>query len=203
VYRILNKAEHLQAFFQTGELKLSSFNEFRKYPDEEAGDPGEGTGLIVAHDDTFNVKALGYETGLDAYVLCATAHLSVSVIKAFNGVGAIKINDPTHFGLCVAQSVPACVYGSEGHCDYTDDRLSHLDLTTPEGHAFFAADPTRDTALLEQIARNTQSAQQFRKPMRYAHQKEYRFFWHTLRPVDAPLMVHCPWAIERCELVMY
>jgi len=49
VYRYLDQ-RYVDAFFETGSIRLSSFAQFATYPDEEKGDTKEGDHVFYAKD---------------------------------------------------------------------------------------------------------------------------------------------------------
>jgi hypothetical protein len=46
LFRYLNQI-HIDEFFETGRLRLSSFQQFAKHPDEQRGDPEEGRNVLA------------------------------------------------------------------------------------------------------------------------------------------------------------
>lgn len=198
VYRIFSRKEYLDDFFERGKLRLTSMAHFRGYKDEVLGDVGEGGGVIYTADEVGNLKAVSYDSALNAYVLCTTAQLSPEVITAFNGVGALKINDPTLFGIFVAEEIPNCTEGVEGHCDYVDHRVLTFPKDSVDAQRFFNSDPKSDQEEILHLTRKHTGRAPFMKPARYAYQREYRFIWFTTAPVTEALTVVPHRGIQQC-----
>src|ERR1700760_523368 len=73
---------YVDAFFERGSLRLSSFRRFRQYTDEQRGDAGEGsiTMEIINPESRHGVVAFN---GQEAYVLCGSTIQSTEVMRAF------------------------------------------------------------------------------------------------------------------------
>lgn len=201
-YRILDNAKWMDNFFETGEIQLSSFLKFRGYKDEMQGDKNEGEAAIICEDENHNTHIIGYESGINAYVLSTTKSLDEKVVKDFNGKCAIRINDPTKFGLEVSKKLPFVTSGLEGSCDYVESRNKFLEkhLNTKNLIASIKELDKRNAhGVLSEL---TMGMELFAKLKKYAHQKEYRFIWFSNRPVSDAIMVRCPEAIEYCEKVL-
>lgn len=125
VYRILSSEKYLNDFFEKGSLFISCFKNFKNYKDEMQGDASEGDAMVGGFTEKGDGNFIVYEGGVNAFVLCATNVLTEEVIKDFNGVGAIKINNPTLFGMEVARKLPFVSSGIEGDCIY-DDSKAHI-----------------------------------------------------------------------------
>src|ERR1700748_3234077 len=78
------KDVYVDAFFERGSLRLSSFRRFRQHMDEQRGDAGEGsiTMEIINPESRHGVVAFN---GQEAYVLCASTLQSAEVMRAFEG----------------------------------------------------------------------------------------------------------------------
>ncbi|MGA9212068.1 hypothetical protein [Kaistella sp.] len=50
IYRVVGKKEHLDDFFENGNIFISSFENFKNYDDEMQGDISEGQSLIGGFD---------------------------------------------------------------------------------------------------------------------------------------------------------
>jgi hypothetical protein len=200
VYRILDRKEYIQEFFETGLLKISTLAAMKKYPDEMKGDPGEGSGSIGTDTQDGKTHFFLYDTAVNAYAMCTTAHLSKEVIHDFNGVGAIRIIDPTQFGVAVAGYLPGIVEGVEGHCEYVESRSDWADGLQEIVPLLKQGD---EAGFAKRFHQHTPGTEAFRKPMKYAHQKEYRILWFSKSPVQEPVLIHCPLAVHFCEPVWF
>lgn len=115
-------------FFEKGELQLSCFNKFRHYPNEIQGDAREGDAMCWFDDGNGNTHAFKYEAGLNSYVLSTTETLTDKVISDFKAVGAIKITNPTNFGMEISKRISFCNAGLEGRCNYALQYCERIDL---------------------------------------------------------------------------
>src|SRR6185437_2766358 len=70
VYRFL-ESKWIDAFFEDGSLRLSSFRQFAQHEDEQRHDPAEGWGIRAGVGPNMTVFMVGGR-GSDAYVLCGT-----------------------------------------------------------------------------------------------------------------------------------
>lgn len=86
------------------------------------GDSSEGDAIVGGFTENKDGNFIAYEGSINAFVLCTTNILTEEVIKDFNGVGAIKINNSTLFGMEVAGNLPFVLSGIEGDCIYDDSK---------------------------------------------------------------------------------
>ena len=203
VYRILDDEKWMKNFFETGELMLSCFNNFKNYKDEMQGDSEEGHGVLGNTDEKGNVSAYIYDSGLNAFVMSTTAILSEEVIKDFKGKCAIKINHPTYFALEVAKKLPFISSGLEGHCDYIDSRVYFLDSENENKQSFEKLDFENDINSIELFKEMTNGRELFFKDSKYIHQKEYRLIWFSIKDVTASAFIKCPEALAFCEPIIF
>ncbi len=127
IYRIFDDVKWMNNFFENGELMLSCFQNFKNYKDEMQGDKDEGHGVIGGTDKKGNTIAYIYDSGTNAYVMSTTTKITDQVKKDFKGKCAIKINNPTLFGLEVSKKLPFVEAGLEGKCNYVKSRSNFLD----------------------------------------------------------------------------
>src|SRR4051812_23850100 len=73
---------YVDSFFNDGSLRLSSFAQFAKHPDENLRDTGEGRGSRFGIGSQATIAIFGGR-GMDCYVLCATLHNTLEVRKHF------------------------------------------------------------------------------------------------------------------------
>tara|TARA_B100000953_G_scaffold294961_1_gene285454 strand:+ start:3699 stop:4373 length:675 start_codon:yes stop_codon:yes gene_type:complete len=201
IFRILDDVKWMENFFESGELMLSCFNNFKKYPDEMQGDKREGEGFIGGTDEEGNVNGVIYESGLNAFIMSTTTNLNKKVQKDFNGKCAIKINNPTAFALEISKKLPFVNSGLEGDCNYEKSRTHFLDKEMNENRRFqnidFHNDPNSHN-LLKEI---TLGMELFLKQDKYKHQNEYRLIWFSDKNLSEGIFIKCPEAIHFCEKV--
>lgn len=119
LYRYL-PSEYVTKFFDTGELRLSSFSCFSKHKDEARGDKEEGKSLILAQAGD---KFFGHYTiaGLNSYVLCGSHVLSKNVMNDFSHCdAAIEITNTVEFASEIARQLAGFKAGVSGNCIYTN-----------------------------------------------------------------------------------
>ena len=203
IYRIFSKKEYLDDFFETGNIFISCLENFRRYKDEMQGDYSEGNFTISAYDEKGGLNALNYDGGLNAYIMCATTELNEKVIKDFNGVCALKINNSAFFALEIAKKLPYIVSGVEGKCDYRENKNLHFEKGTFEEHIFnsmkFENSPEAHALINEIVGGN----EIFTKHLKYSHQNEYRFSWFSKMKVESNILVKCLEAREYCEPIYF
>lgn len=117
VFRILERC-WVDKFFETGELRLSSFAKFREHTDEQRKD-NEGANIITLRGESTTAFAvLGH--GYDAYILCATSlEPSQSILQRFSCDAAIQVFDTMAFANALSSYVTGFRGGYAGHCAYT------------------------------------------------------------------------------------
>lgn len=197
---------YVDAFFEKGSLRLSSFRKFRQHKDEQRGDSGEGSIVMEITNPKSHHAVVGFN-GQEAYVLCGSTIQSVEVMKAFGGAeSGIKIKNPVSFADAVSRHIPGFVGGFQGACVYTDDRVVRRadvpDMKFP---------PPADEAGMEKwgdeyeryLAAQNSNESLLLKPMRYANQAEYRLVWFAAGPEKDYIDLECPEVIKLCEKVTF
>lgn len=191
--------KYVDAFFATGELRLSSFRAFSKHKDEERKDATEGDNVIVGRGPATTIFARTVH-GSDAFVLCATACPPTrDILERFGSDAAIQIFDTTGFAAAVAKFVPGMRQGFEGYCHYSDGaieyKIADVDLEYFKlNKDAKELDLSKMGGYLQNLAGN---AVFFRKRSEFRHQLEYRWIWLTSAPQDV-LMIEIPDARNFC-----
>ncbi|MGC1631680.1 MAG: hypothetical protein WA749_06165 [Gelidibacter sp.] len=201
VFRIIAKKEHLDDFFENGNIFISSFENFKSYKDEMQGDISEGQSLIGGFDEEGNGNHIFYEGGMQAFILCTTKVLTNQVINDFKGVGAIKIVNSVLFAKEIARKLPFVDSGIEGSCIYIDSKVQHL---ADEKNELFQKVNFSDLLMMNQtVAALTNGVEIFMKYKKYEHQQEHRLAWFSQRKIKRGIVVNCPEAIEYCEKIIF
>jgi hypothetical protein len=120
VFRYLNQ-DYINDFFTTGRIRLSTFVQFKKNPDEQIGDPTEGKNVLYGTDGKNSIVALT-QHGVNSYVLCTSTEESSLLLESFKSDGYFKIKDTTGFAVAIANRLPGFIYGLEGSCKYKEER---------------------------------------------------------------------------------
>ncbi|MGY4627172.1 hypothetical protein [Bradyrhizobium sp. USDA 4486] len=201
LYRFL-EAQYVEAFFKDGSLRLSSFSQFAKHPDEQRQDAQEGTGIRFGLGKNLTMVTV-QGRGSDCYVLCGTLNNTAEMRKLFPQYDAcLVIDDITAFANTVSTKIPF-VGGLEGIAIYQDEPTitKSVGLTAealldkyrvPDGN--ISMDMLRDTM-------NTVGGPEeyFIKHSRYSAQCEYKLLWATGQPVSPFIDIKVPEAIQFCR----
>ena len=201
VVRYLAKI-HVDAFFEDGTLRLSSFRHFRSHPDEVCRDGREG--LATASISSPNSKGLVTGVcGQEQYVLCASAIESKELADRFGKDAGLRIDDPLRFADLVAKRVDGFAGGASGPCAYTND----VGITASDPIPFV---PPRDGEDGEEVMRRFSERQQsfaigayFVKHLRFHRDAEFRFIWFTSGPERDYPEIKVPDARRFCSPVVF
>ena len=200
-FRLLNNKRWLDDFFNYGEIQLSNFNKFRRYPNEIQGDKREGNALCWFEDLEGNTKGIKYESGLNSYVLSTTEIVTEKIVSDFMAVGAIKISDTALFANEISKHIQSCFTGMEGKCRYADSRVFQLKDQAKLVELLKKENGIYTQEFIEEFQLQTAAHELFLKETKYQYQNEYRFIWFTSQPIENTLRIRCPEAIQYCERV--
>lgn len=203
IYRLLNKIEYLDNFFQEGELLLSCFNVFKKYKNEIQGDKREGSAMIVIDAPENKQIGMYYNSGINAYVLSTTKNPSKQNITDFKAVGAIKINNPTIFATEVSNRIPFYIGGVEGDCKYVDKRIIRKQLDSRDSDNFKIENFNNIQNQFDLLNKYSQNDETFLKEMKYSPQEEYRLVWYVQKNISKHSIIKCPEVIQLCEKIVF
>lgn len=202
LYRYLEK-QFVDRFFETGMLRLSSFEKFSQHTDEQRLDRSEGKG-IVTHVNAEGegqtiIAAIGQ--GQNAYVLCASSMYTDGLAESFKTDSGFRVNDIFGFANAISRHVPGFVVGLEGPCLYLqkkvlDRNMGRIDLDT------LRVSPDSKNLDLSRMAQTVFSMAGddmfFLKDSRYANQNEYRLLWVTAGQISPYVDINCPEARVFC-----
>ena len=202
VFRYLDRC-FVDQFFDKGTLRLSSFSAFSKHEDEERLDAGEGKGILtnLDHEGEGQTLFAVMGQGHDAYVLCGSTIHSETLAQSFQTDSGFRINDPTAFGIAVAQSISGFRGGREGSCIYADGKTvnrqaGRLDLesmrVSPEGKELDMG------KLFGSLFGMVGDDLFFLKNQKYQHQAEYRLLWTVHKFHSDFIEIQCPDAVQFC-----
>ena len=206
VYRYLEK-EYVDAFFEDGKLRISSFRRFAAHKDEARMDTQEGKGL-VSHQHRIGAgqNISGWITyGENAYVLCGASRHDRDIMKAFpKADSGFRINDTIRFADCIANHIPGFIGGSEGPCIYLPHRivhrnLGHVDETTL--HADGAPGSIDVSKMLGFLNHVDGGDMCYLKHRDYGYQSEYRFIWNTRQKTENYYDIEVPEARDFCTRI--
>lgn len=203
VFRYLPQ-RFVDAFFEDGTLRLSSFNRFAKHADEERKDVAEGKGVRTGTGDQLTI-VMGSARGSDLYVLCGSLIHSEQMSKTFpDADGAFAIDDTLQFAAAVARALPGFKAGMEGPAIYQDDTTIRRDMgaTTLDDllDASNKPDGTISMDLLPKLQAQVGGTEEFfTKSSRYANQAEYRLLWGVEGYATDLIDLKVPEAVQFCR----
>lgn len=200
VYRLFDKKEWADRFFETGELRISCIEAFRNFPDEIRGDRQEGKGSAYFTHQNKDISLILFDEAVNGYILSTTDTLNDEIIKAFNAVCAIKIHNSAYFGLEVAKNLNSVQQGIEGDCNYVDDKSIEVDFSQQQ-NLINKAGFANDLLFQLELKRKVSTKSLFLKHQKYSYQKEYRFIWFSKGRASDPLIIQCPQARLICERI--
>lgn len=204
VVRYLER-EFVNRFFDEGELMIPTVRKFHKHADEERGDEHEGMARIEATVNGAPVNGL-VGAGGDAFILSTSCIDDEGLMRQLNYDAAIRIVDVIGFASAIASRIPYFRQGIQGYCIYRNSKKVVASVSRPGVSLDFdtiGKDPIKTFNDMKQIVSEvaTQDAL-FRKSIKYAHQAEYRFAWHSESAIGQDsIVVKCPDARRFCERV--
>jgi hypothetical protein len=202
VYRFL-ESRYVNAFFDTGALRLSSFSRFSKHANEQRLDGKEGTISLVYQPPTGgDIVLLEGAVGSDAYVLCACLVPSLDVMQSFEADSGFVIHDAQAFALAIGAAVPGFTHGFDGPCSYQARRVIQRNYFSAENAPKIplnSAGELDKSRLGELVYPIMGQDGYFLKHHSYMHQNEWRFVWLTHGPCHDYLDIIAPEARKYCE----
>lgn len=195
------ESKWIDRFFDTGELMLSSFSQFRKHKDEQRRDHYEGASVLDMKFGGQPLSGVAY-FGDDAYVLSGSMIESNDLMQKLGYDGFFRINDTVRFASAVANVIPSFIFGFEGACIYRDERTVRRGIDGPP--LFIPPAEERETETLfsgveRRVFEATALEPFFFKSLEYADQGEYRLVWCVSSIREDRLLVKCPDARKFCE----
>lgn len=205
LFRYLNQ-EFINEFFESGRLRLSSFQAFSKYKDEQRLDPNEGESILdgLGNGVAFRAKV---HHGRSSLILSTSRIEDDQLMKDFNVDGYFKIKDSTNFGVLISNKIPCFVSGIEGSCIYSSERSIQrkIDLKDRDGQRLKELKEKDSNLYKAELSKIINEISEmdgyFVKLNKYSHQNEYRFIWNCEYLKEATMFIECPEAIQFCEKV--
>lgn len=193
--------KYIDEFFDTGKLRLSSFNTYQKYEDGVKGDKSEGWNIAVGTGKKQTIFAT-VGVGSDAYALCTSLVYSKSLMKKFKCDSAFRIRDSSSFGLAIANKIDGLIEGMQGNCVYVKTRSTINEMDEISFEEMKNSSNQLDLGKLAKTIKKINPIDSYlMKPMRYQYQVEYRFIWLTRELANEYLEIECKEALEFCERV--
>jgi hypothetical protein len=205
LFRYLNQ-EFINEFFKSGRLRISSFQAFSKYQDEQRFDPNEGQNILngLGNGVAFGAKV---RFGRSSLVLSTSTIEDDQLLKAFNVDGYFKIKDSTGFGISISNKIPCFVSGTEGPCIYSSERSIQrkIDLKNRDVKGLKELKKKDSNLYKDELSKIINEISEmdgyFLKLNKYSHQNEYRLIWNCEYLKEDAMFIECPKAIQFCEKV--
>ena len=196
--------KYINEFFETGRLRLSSFNTYEKYEDQVKGDKGEGMNIAFATSKKDNKTMVAVvRVGSNAYSLCASI-IHKGLMKKFDCDGVFRIKDSQSFGLAIANKVMGFVEGLQGHCIYVNERRTNKEIKNLSFDEMKISPDKKELEmgkLFQKVNEINSIDSFFMKPKKYQYQSEYRFIWLVQGNKNDYLEIECKEAIQFCEKI--
>jgi hypothetical protein len=183
----MSRKEHVDRFFDYGELQIGNFNYFNNFEHGEIGDKSEGIFVLVGrHNNEFAFAEIA--GGFHYYAFCSySGDPDQKCLNLFGYDTYFTINDVEGFSLAISNTLKS-QYRQYSSCVYSKDKVVVGDVKPDFDFNVISA------GLLELAS----SAKFFVKPLRYSHQREFRFIWSSDSDLSQPIIVKCPEAIKYC-----
>jgi hypothetical protein len=201
LYRYENQS-YIEQFFETGDLFISSFNNYKKYKDNQLGDKDEGSSINFANTDKDLTISTFVTVGRNEYTFCTSTILDQSLLTTFSRDSVFRIKDPINFILEVTRSLPRVNQVLHGSCLYLDQRMLMKNISGVDMETLKSEDGGISFEKLMQVSNYVQGRDAFfLKQKKYQKQSEYRILWQTDRQVKEGIIIKCPEAIKYCERI--
>jgi hypothetical protein len=197
VHRFLGDQRWVDAFFDTGNIRLAAFQAFRTHPDEVRKDDGEGLFFSRHETDGSNNPAIFVSTsvngdvGRSSYVLCASLRHDLGK----SGKSFFTINDTTSFAYQISRQLPGFVRGWEGFCMYGRERIARSEISAASAASMLEGIQAGQPPRLPPIDLTVM----FAKPIQYAEELEHRMVFEVDHAVTDAAFVNAPLARQFCR----
>lgn len=208
VYRYMDK-KYVDLFFEKGIMRISSFDRFRKYPDEIRGDTDEGGGTYETKSKEGTQNLIMTNSGSSSYMLCGSLLYDEEIQKKFEVDSVIKIKDTVGFSNAVLNAIPGTVEAFLGFCNYQDYRIVSKSITPfsdqddlSEEGTITIGGPNFNKRVNETIGNGIDLM--FLKDRKYQYQSEFRFIWkidNRYFTQQEYIDIECREAIQFCERI--
>jgi hypothetical protein len=191
----------IEAFFETGALRLSTFSRFATYPDEMRGDTHEGRGFGYGENTNKNSIVTFQAQGANAAVLCCSHRLDHKLRKGFGRDSAFEITNTTLFAFEVSRQLPGFQAGLEGACIYRANASIQraVDLNLEQ---YRLPDGGVDMQMLVDAGMALGGAELLlMKRKTYESQQEYRILWELDALEGEYIDVLAPKARQFCRRI--
>jgi hypothetical protein len=203
VYRYL-ESEWVDEFFETGNLRLSSFKKFHQHTDEQRGDKNEGRNMVVGYGEEKQMTSM-VSSGLDAFVLSTSLMYSEQMYNDFLVDSCFVIEKPLEFMDAIIKQIPEFRGVNFGPCLYKPDNIIERNIPGFDIETLRSDDAPESLDMGKMFNTVNQAGGSevlFTKTNQYAPQHEYRMLWHTfLDPMPEYIDINAPEALKFCRKI--
>jgi hypothetical protein len=202
IYRYENQ-QWIDRFFETGEIKLSSFLQYSKYEDNQLGDKSEGSAINFGLTENNMTISTVTNIGSDFYCFCTSTQLKKELLNTFNRNCVFRIKDPINFMMQIEMSLKNIIEVLFGNCIYLEKKSIVKKVPSLELDKMANSDGSGISMekMMSRVFQIGGIEQLFLKKLIHQEQNEYRLLWKTDRIVTDPIIIECPEAIKFCEKV--
>jgi len=192
--------QYVDAFFNDGSLRLSSFESFRRHPDERRRDSQEGLVAMQVDTPTGPFSILG-SSGQEAYIVCASTVETSIPDGQSSTVSAFRILDTLKFADAISRQIAGFVGGVEGLCAYRTNTMIRKSDPTPITPPTDGSKAEEWFHVMNQHTGRLVMDAFFMKHINFAHESEYRFIWFAEGSRQEYIDIKCPAARQFCERI--
>lgn len=212
VIRYMDKC-HIDEFFKTGSLMLTTFKRCKIHEEENRKDSNEGgIQFEIKHG---NLEAKGWHNvGFQSYMLCTSLVESEQLMSKFKVNGYFIINNILAFSDVISRYIPGFTNGMVGVCAYEDARK--FSKNSNENISFSSEELARaleneDHAQVESIINKQQESLNnsinrdlgkipyFIKENSFKEEAELRIIWSVPYDTQDTIIIKCPEARQFCS----
>ncbi len=203
--------DYVDAFFERGEILLTTYERCKSHEDESRRDQNEGK---LNFNFTYGDQSVGgiHGVGRSSYMLCTSMIWSEELKQRFGTKSGFSINDVQAFCHAVSAVIPGAKKHIQGLRKYVDQRSMCGPISNPfepEATNMFEAMRT-GTGDTEAPFRKTQEAMSIRlhghlsdkayfmKEKQFQIEQEFRFVWAVDQPVSEPIVMICRESVRHC-----
>lgn len=206
LYRFLDlKGEYVDLFFETGKLKLTTFDNCKNLEDEIRKDTKEGQSELFGFDEDIKMQ-IGYGVGSDAILLCTSLCSEYKDDKDAIYTKFIEIFDVQGLLFAIAEQLTKNGYVIKnilfGPCFYTKKEF-HNSVCSERFREILDKEKKVDWDEMTKIA-NTISGNNmfFQKPINKRKENEFRLLWIVDNiKKDQDIFVTIPHPEAFCRLI--
>jgi hypothetical protein len=214
VVRYMDK-EFVDEFFNSGKLRLTTFEHCAAHPDKTREDSNEGVTPYLAKGEHVTGNGTDVITNKN-YMFCTSLIESNRLKDRFSTDGHFVITDVMSFFNAVAKQLAGFEEGMLGACIYKDEKI----ISGPLPNTIFREED-RLAAVREMQSKNDEGPMQeymdqnmnnmsvsiqklmneayFLKETAYYHEAEFRMVWRLDHIVERTIDIKVPEAIQYCR----